>query len=149
MTLIEQLKADQLEARKARDQAKASLLTSLYSEASMPGLNDGHRLSTDSEVVKVIKRFHTNVSDNIKLMKDSGLDETRIADLEKELAILNQYIPSNMTDDELKEAIRVYIKEAREYGLTPVLGQVMTHLRTNHGGKYDGATAKNIAVSLL
>ena len=49
--LINQIKSDALEARKARQTNTATLLTTLYSEASMVGKNDGNRESTDAEVL--------------------------------------------------------------------------------------------------
>jgi len=46
--LINKIKSDSLEARKARQTDTATLLTTLYSEASMIGKNLGNRESTRS-----------------------------------------------------------------------------------------------------
>ena len=51
--LIENLKEDQLIARKNRDQIKATLLTTLIGEAEMVGKNTGNRSPFDEEVVSV------------------------------------------------------------------------------------------------
>ena len=53
--LINQIKSDALIARKARKIDTATLLTTLYSEASMIGKNLGNRESTDQEVLQVIE----------------------------------------------------------------------------------------------
>lgn len=149
MLLIEKLKLDQLEARKARNAKKASLLTTLVSEAAMPGLNDGHRSSTDAEVIRVIKRFLDGVTTNIDALKAASGDADRIAALEEEAEILKSYTPSTLDDDELTAIIRGHISECNDFGLPVKLGNVMTFLRNSYGGRYDGVTAKNIAVSQI
>jgi len=55
--LINKIKSDALEARKARKTNTATLLTTLYFEASMVGKNLENRESTDQEVLQVIEKF--------------------------------------------------------------------------------------------
>jgi hypothetical protein len=60
MSLIQTIKADQVQARKARS-ASASILTTLIGEAEMIGKNAGDRESTDEEVIAIIKKFIKNL----------------------------------------------------------------------------------------
>lgn len=147
--LIEKLKQDLLDARKARDTKKASLLTTLVSEASMPGLNDGHRKSTDSEVVKVIKRFLDGVNTNLTALRASSASEDRISSAVAEVETLESYMPGALTSDALETIVLEYLRECSLAGKSAKLGDVMTFLRNSYGGRYDGVTAKNIAVSLI
>ena len=60
MTLIEQIKAAQLTARKNRDAAAAASLTTLIGEAEMIGKN-ANRVVHDLEVVGILKKFIDNI----------------------------------------------------------------------------------------
>lgn len=131
-----------------KDKFKFSILTTLFSEASQPGLNDGHRNSTDSEVIRVAKRFVLASKDNLELLKKGSGNEEHIARIEQELAILEPYIPSMMSTEELQTIISGFIEEAKVHS-TPNIGMVMKYLRESHAGLYDGNDAKNIIVKLL
>lgn len=147
--LINQINNDRMTARLENNTRLSSLLTTLFSEASAPGFNDGKRTSTDAEVIKVIKRFRDNAKITLDLLTQSGGEAERIADAEYELSILDAYLPTMMTDDELRDVVTKIIKEAKESGVATNIGSVMAVLRTNHAGLYDGTKAKNIIVSLL
>ena len=64
-SLLKQLQADQLNARKARDSIKATLLTTVLGEAVKVGKDDGDRDPTDTEVMDVFKKFVKNIKQNI------------------------------------------------------------------------------------
>ena len=70
MTLIERIKEDNLAARKNRDQVRATLLTTLFSEAVSVGKNAGNRETTDAETLAVIKKFIKGIDDTLSAMKD-------------------------------------------------------------------------------
>lgn len=55
MTLIATIKLEQLNARKARDSVKASLLTTLLGELQTLAKNSGKDESTDAQVVVLVK----------------------------------------------------------------------------------------------
>jgi uncharacterized protein YqeY len=133
--LIDQIKSDNLAARKAHDSAKASLLTTLLGEAEMIGKNDGNRPTTDAEVQEVIQKFVKNNKLTITALKDVGAEQ-----FHKENEILAGYLPKMLSEDELKAVIL-------SYG-TKNMGEIMKQLKTNHAGMYDGQMASKIAKSL-
>jgi len=132
--LINKIKEDLTTLRKeATDKQAISLLTTLYSEAANIGFNDGKRLSTDDEVIKVIKKFIKDIdiclqhTDN----KESYLSEK---------AILEKYLPKQLSESELKEVILVFVTSMG----TPTKAEIMKYLKSAYNGKYDGKTASNI-----
>jgi len=141
--LISQIKSDALEARKARQIDTATLLTTLYSEASMIGKNVGNRESTDAEVLQVIKKFVKNANEVKNILLKNNKDASSVI---SEINVLSKYLPQKMSYEELGHIIRGIIK-----GLTltedkspKLMGEVMGMLKILHGGQYDGKMASEI-----
>jgi len=139
--LINQIKSDALIARKARQTDTATLLTTLYSEASMIGKNAGNRESTDAEVLQVIEKFVKNANEiqNILLKKNKD-----VSHIENEILVLSRYLPQKMSYEELGHVIRGIIKGLTEDKSPKLMGEVMGMLKILHGGQYDGKLASEI-----
>lgn len=141
--LLDQIKKDSLVARKARETDKATLLSTLYSEASMVGKNDGNRESTDAEVVQVVKKFIKGIDEILtRSASELGLSSTRAKAI-KEKEILETYLPQQLSEEELAiqiDAIIVkqHINEIKKMGL------VMKTLKERFDGQYDGKVASEI-----
>lgn len=142
--LINTIKADRMAAMKARDAARVSILTTLFSEASRPGLDDGKRLSTDAEVVQVCKKFVKSITETITNMKERN-QVAELAAYELELDIVNSYIPKQMNEDELRSVIVTFVESNPGCNM----GQVMKHLKANHDGLYDGRAASTLAKAVI
>lgn len=137
MSLFQTLKNDQLQARKDRDSATASLLTTLIGEAAMVGKNDGNRESTDSEVLATIKKFVKNINESLAVRNDAALQH--------EKTILESYLPVQLTDTDL----RLIIYDLVTSQSTSNMGSVMQVLKTKFNGRYDGKVASTIVKELL
>jgi uncharacterized protein YqeY len=147
MTLFAQIKSDQLTARKAKDGLKATLLTTLIGELTAVGKNDGNREVTDTDVVKLVKKFLDGVNETIKLMPDAtNVDGSadRYVNLLKEQSYLAPYLPQQMDEAALTIAVKALILEQG-----PNMGKIMAGLKTLYAGKYDGAMASKIVKILL
>ena len=137
MSLLQRIKDDQVQALKDRNKVKRSSLTTLYSEAANVGLNDGKRESTDAEVVAVVKKFLNNIEDTIKALDDVP---THIID---EQALFAEYLPTQMTEDQIVNAIELILVDFD----TPTMkdmGKVMSALKNQHAGQYDGGLASKL-----
>lgn len=143
MSLLLQIKSDQLVARKNRSEVKASLLTTLLAEASAVGKNKGNRDSTDEEVIAVIKKFINNTD---IFLAQQGLDEDKKSSLLLEKATLSQYLPLQMDEDAL---FNILANHLRNDGPEQSMGALMKFLKTNHAGTYDGKLASKVAADVL
>lgn len=145
MTLFEQIKADQLTARKAKQALSATLLTTLIGELTAIGKNDGDRPVTDADVVKLVKKFLDGVNESIKYMeKDNNV--AALLMLHGEAAILAAYMPKQMDEQVLTIAVRSILNEL---GVGANMGQVMAALKAKHAGTYDGAMASKVVKACL
>ncbi len=154
--MIEQIKKDQLDARKNKDSIKANLLTTLLGEASSIGKNDGNRETTDLEVVQVIKKFIKNAQQFLAVAQEflavvyneSGMLNVRASILTKEIEILTDYLPIQLTEAGLTELVSAKISELPDKSPKQV-GAIMKYLSTNFPGQYDGQLASKIVKQLL
>jgi len=155
MALLDELKADQLAARKANDRLKADVLTTLIGEATQITTEEfkrGVTEVTDEKVVSTVAKFSKNTkltlenlaTEHARLIAAGGdtskVDE-RTKAAETELAILSSYGPKQMTEAELREAIDDF--RAKNPGAN--VGAIMAYLKTSFGGQYDGKTASALA----
>lgn len=155
MALLDQLKADQLAARKQNDRLKADLLTTLIGEATQITTEEfkrGVTEVTDDKVVATVAKFSKNskltlenlASERARLAEargDASKVDERIKAAETELAILSSYGPKQMTEAELRAAIDAFKANNPDANV----GAIMAHLKTNFGGQYDGKAASALA----
>lgn len=64
---------------------------------------------------------------------------------EIELGILEEYLPKQLTEDEISNIIKEFLTDNSGANM----GQIMTYLKNNYGGQYDGKTASTLAKSLV
>ncbi len=143
--LINQLKQDQLQARKDRDTIRAKFLTTLYADAIMVGKDDGNRETTDIEVTNILKKYIKN-AEEVKLNLSS--EDERFTIAETEIEILNLYLPKQLSLHDLNIVIAQII-EAREFTSMKDMGKTMKDLKAMYEGTYDGAAASNIVKTQL
>jgi len=155
MALLDELKADQLAARKLNDRLKADLLTTLIGEATQITTEEfkrGVTEVTDEKVVATVAKFLKNTKltlENLATERarlvEAGGDASRVDDraraAETELAILASYGPKQMSEAELRDAINAFRARTPDANV----GMVMAYLKTNFGGQYDGKTASALA----
>jgi len=130
---MEQIKRDQLEFRKQRQSVEVSVLTTLIGEASAIGKNNGNRETTDAEVIALVKKFLDN---NIATIKLLAIDNTQVDVLNTENAALQVYLPKQMSEQEIRDALATCSKE---------LGKIMGHFKKAFPGMYDGTLVSRLA----
>jgi uncharacterized protein YqeY len=141
VSVIEQIKADQIAARKQKLTAVASLLTTLIGEAEMVGKNAG-RAVTDAEVVQMIKKFIKNIDETIRALGDAD-PRTAVALAEK--TTLEKYLPQQLDEAALRSEIGGIVAGLQATGVdNPTVGDVMKFLKLRFDGKYDGRLASTI-----
>lgn len=141
MSLIQTIKADQVQARKQKLAAVASLLTTLIGEAEMIGKNAGSREVTDAEVIAMTQKFVKNISETITILGDN---DPRTLVLIGERCILEKYLPKQLSEAELRVAIQDIIGGIITASQKPNMGSLMKVLKERFEGQYDGKMASMI-----
>lgn len=143
--LIEQIRADMMRARKGDDTVAKSLLVTLFAEAQMVGKNKRNGVTTDDEVVAMVRKFSANTEETQRLLVARGQDATTQA---RELEILAMYLPKQLTRDELMAAIAQIVADQPEKS-PKIMGKVMAELKARYGAAYDGKMASELVKAAL
>ncbi|WP_218079242.1 GatB/YqeY domain-containing protein [Anthocerotibacter panamensis] len=137
--LLERLRQDRLEARKAKAVVKYNLLTALVAEAAKVGKDQGNRESTDEEVTAVIKKFIKNAQETNDLLRLRGASPQ-----DEELIVLHSYLPQQLSETDLHRIL----EEAKVAGANDI-GALMAFLKQNFSGQYEGKLASQVAKAVL
>ncbi len=146
MTLREQIKNDIKEAMKAKEVAKRDALRLLDSALKQIEVDERKELS-DEDVMAIIAKQLKQRQDSMHQYKEAGRED--LYDKEAaEVAIFETYMPKQLSDDELAEALKSIIAEV---GATSVkdMGKVMGAAKSRIGQQADGKRINECVKSLL
>ncbi len=142
--LIEKIREDRLKAMKARDEKRRNLLGVLIADASKDA-----KQPDDATVIRFVKKFIDNARENLQMLEKTGGSATNREDAQKEIEVLMEYLPSQLTGDSLAEAINRVI-EIESIDPSPAcMGKVMKALGMHHAGRYDGKEASELVKRIL
>jgi uncharacterized protein YqeY len=137
MTLIEQIRARQLQERKARNGMATAALSTLMGDADVIGMNS-RRDILDSELVQLLKKFIKNAEDTKRTVTEYK-NTVAVQQLETEIALYNEFLPLQLTELALSSCINDLIVA----GNTNV-GAIMKNLKAKYDGQYDGSLASKL-----
>ena len=109
-------------AMKEKDTFKLSVLRMLKSSLQLEAIAKKHELS-DSEIMSVIKKQVKVRKDSVEEYKKYGKDES-VKSLEKEIAILDAYLPEEMSEAQIMGVINAVIEDVRPTSMKD-MGMVM------------------------
>jgi uncharacterized protein len=136
--LKERLRADLNAAMRARDQVRMrTLRMALTSITNEEVAGASARDLSDEEVVKVLTREARKRREAAEAFGAAGRDEQAAAE-RAEGKVLADYLPAQLSDDELTELVSSAIAETGASGMQG-MGQVMKMLTPRVAGRADGA----------
>ncbi len=148
--LYEEIRASLKDAMKARDEVRLrtvrSMLTAFTNELVASGKTPQDTLD-DTGVLSVIKKMAKQRKDSIEQYEAAGRHE--LAEPEKlELAILETYLPTMMTQEQIEPIAQAKIAEL---GVTDKskMGVLVGSLMKELAGKADGSDVKAVVERLL
>jgi uncharacterized protein len=152
MSLREQITTDMKDAMKAGDKRRTGtlrLMNAAIKDKDINSRTDGHdsTLTSDQGIMELFIKMVKQRQDSIAAFDAGGRAELAQAERE-EMAIIQAYMPKQMSDDEAKAAVASVIAAV---GATSVkdMGKVMAELKTKYAGQMDMAKVGSIVKSLL
>lgn len=112
-------------AMKSGDKFRLSVLRMLKSALQLESINKKHDL-TDDEVLSVIKRSVKTRKDSLSEYQKYNKTE-EVAKLNQEIAILNEYLPAEMSDSEVQAIIDEVFTALKPEGMKD-MGRIMKEL---------------------
>ncbi|MFA7244376.1 MAG: GatB/YqeY domain-containing protein [Patescibacteria group bacterium] len=141
MALSEQINTDFIAAYKDKDEAKSSVLRMLKSSIKNEEIAQKTSLS-DDDVIKIIQREIKQRNDSIAEYDKGGRPD--LSEKEKaEIDILNKYLPTQLSDDEIEAIVRKVAENESDFG--KIMGAVMPQV----AGKADGNRVSAVVRKVL
>ena len=140
MSLSEQIMSDMKEAMKARDKVRLNTVRMIKSALMNEKIKAGHDLTAEEELTVLSrekKQREESIDEFTKANRRDLADETK-----QELAIVESYLPKQMTEEELDQTVSSAIAEVNAQGKSD-FGKVMKVLMPKIKGKADGKAASN------
>lgn len=146
MSISERVDSDIKTAMKKRDDVRLVVLRMLKSEFKYKSMDTGRDLS-DEDAIAVLSSAAKKRSDAIVEYRKGGREDLEKLE-SKELEILKEYLPEQLSESELKGLVE---KAVVETGASSVndLGIVMKTLMPRVRGRADGKTVNNVVRTVL
>lgn len=104
---------------------------------------------TEQEEIEVISKMVKQAKEAIDCIP-SGTNQNFVADREFEISVYSEFLPEQMTEDEIKETI---LETMKENGIETITNQtkgiLMKNLMPKVKGKTDGKLVANIVTSMM
>lgn len=148
--LIARLDEDLKAAMKARDRARLRTIRSLRAairEKELEEYGSEEAELTDQELMNVLQKQAKQRRESIDQYR-RGSREDLAEKEEEELAIIEEYLPERLTDEQLREVVEEVIDETGSSSMKDmgtVMGTAMERLR----GRADGNRVRIVAQELL
>lgn len=141
--LIEHMK----QAMKDKDKVRLSVIRMVRAALQNEAINKGVETLSEEDELTVLSREVKQRNDSLQEFKKAGRDDL-VKQVEEELAILQEYMPEPLNDDELEDIIRQAIEKTgatskKDFG--KVMGAVMPQVK----GKADGSHVQKLVQKLL
>ena len=141
MSLQEKIEQNLVQAMKDKDELKVSTLRMLKSALKNKEIEKKTALN-DDEIIQVTQSQIKSRQDSITLYTKG--DRTELAEKEeKEIAILKEYLPEQLSEEEIKNKVKEAIQKTGAQDIKD-MGKVMGVLMGELQGKADGSTISAI-----
>lgn len=105
--IIEKLKQDKLQAMKDKNVVLRDLIGIVLTNIQIKEKEKSNVELSEKDYIKIIEKEMKQIEDTISFLKD----ENQIKDEKVKLEYLNQFIPEEMNEDEVKRELENLIKE--------------------------------------
>jgi len=110
--LKQKLQEDQIIALKSGDHDKLNIIRFIISQIKNKEIEKRGELS-DDEVILVLKKIAKELNESISAF-EKGNRQDLVEENKKQLTIISQYLPQEISDEELKKEIKRIIQENQD-----------------------------------
>jgi uncharacterized protein YqeY len=136
--LLNRLQSDLTASRKAQDKPRTLLLGTLLADIKNRKI-ELRREPTDDDVVDVLRKGIKRRKESIEAYEKGG--RTDLVEKERsEVTVIEQYLPAQVSDDEIRAAVRAAIAGGAK-NIGAVMGKVLPQFK----GRAEGGTINSIA----
>lgn len=135
MNVVERLDQDMKQAMRAKDKFTLSVIRMMRSAIKNVEINE-RRTPDEDEVLDILNRELKQRRDSLQEFEKAGRDDLAES-LKREIAIITQYMPAPLTEEELDAIVKETIRETGAASKAE-MGKVMGALMPKVKGRADG-----------
>lgn len=147
MSLTDQINNDLKTAMKAKDTTTLTALRAIKSQLLLAATEKGGGESDEQAGIKMLQKQVKQRKESAELYKSQGREDLAEAEL-AEAAIIEKYLPKQLSEEELKPILQAIIDRVGASGPQD-MGKVMGAASQELAGKADGKTISNVVKGLL
>ncbi len=144
------IKAAQIAAMKAGDKesrAAISLIQAAIKNRDIEARTQGPVADDDALVVEVLQKMVKQRRESIEMYRQGGREELAAAE-EREVAVIERFLPAQMSEEETKATIKAIKADLDAQGMKD-MGRVMAELKARHGASLDMSKASGLVKAEL
>jgi len=148
--LRDKLNSDLKDAMRAGEKARVGtirLITSAIKSADIEARPSGKDQITEPEILSVMAKMIKQRRDSIEQFNAGGRPELAAAEA-AEIAVIEGYMPKQMSDAEVEEAAKALIASSGAAGVKD-MGKVMAAMKEKYSGQMDFGKASGLVKKLL
>ncbi|MBH11216.1 MAG: glutamyl-tRNA amidotransferase [Candidatus Marinimicrobia bacterium] len=146
MSINNQIQNDMYNAMKSGDKQKANVLRITLAKLKDKAIDKREEL-TKQEEIKVLQTLVKQRKESIELYVNGGRNDLAEAE-QKELEILNDYLPKMMDDNDVKNIVKSVIDEVGATSMAD-MGKIMPEVMKRGKGLIDGKSAQKFVQELI
>jgi hypothetical protein len=146
----DQIKAAQIAAMKAGDKDTrnaVSLIQAAVKNRDIEARTQTNAPDDDALVVEVLQKMVKQRRESIQMYRQGGREELAVAE-EKEVAVIERFLPQRLTEDQTRAAIETIKAELGAAGMKD-MGRVMAELKARHASELDMSKASGLVKAAL
>ena len=148
--LRDDLKAAQIQAMKDKDKERLNAIRLILAKVKDRDIELRTSEATGDDnalVIDVLQNMAKQRRESIAMYNEGGRAELAEAE-EKELAVIEEFLPAQMSEEETKAAIEAIKAETGASGMKD-MGKVMAELKARHGTELDMSKASGLVKASL
>ena len=146
MSLNDRLNEDMKQAMRNQDKFRLSVIRMVRSSIKNIEIDQRKSLN-DQEVLDVLTRELKQRKDSLQEFEKAGRDDL-VENLKLEIAIISEYMPQQLSEDEVKEIVQQTIQEVGASSKAD-MGKVMAALMPKVKGRADGKLVNQLVQQFL
>ena len=148
--LRDSIKAAQVAAMKSGDKPRVAavrLMLAKLKDRDIELRTASNVPDDDTLVIEVLQKMAKQRRESIDLFRQGGREDRAEAEL-AELAVIEEFLPAQMSEEETKAAIAAIKAEVGAEGMKD-MGKVMAELKARHGSELDMSKASGLVKAAL
>ncbi len=138
------------DAIKAQDKRRSStlrLIMAAIKDRDISARSEGREAVSDDEILEILAKMIKQRRESVATYEQAGRLELAQQE-QQEIDIISEFLPQQMSDDEIAEAAKQTVEEIGATGLKD-MGQTMAALKKKFAGRMDFGKASKVVKALL